>query len=155
MEVFRITQEQFSDDLTGNGSRLFGGRWNSEGLFAVYVSSSRSLALLETLAHLPPKMLDVKVYNLITISISSDVFSEEISLTSLADGWDAPEAQLYTKGIGDRFLRNNKALMLSVPSVMIPEERNYVLNPLHNRMKKVKIVNKRRVHFDKRLKEKF
>ena len=150
MELFRIAQEQFADDLTGNGSRLFGGRWNSEGIFAVYASYSRSLALLETLAHTPAKMLGTKNYQLITLRVPDIITIEEISFINLPVGWDAPDTRLYTQKLGDKFFQNNSRLMLAVPSVLMHEEINYVLNPLHTDMKKVKIVNKRKVYFDKR-----
>ncbi len=151
MEVFRITQEQFADDLTGNGARLFGGRWNNEGLFALYTSSSRSLALLETLAHTPAKMLGVRIYNLITVSIQDDMIAEQILISSLPSGWDEPDTRPVTKKLGDKFLRDKKKLLIAVPSVLMPEESNYILNPLHTDMRKVKIINKRRIYFDKRM----
>lgn len=153
MELYRITQEQFADDLSGNGSRLFGGRWNSEGIFAVYSSSFRSLSLLETLAHTPAKLLGSKNYQLITLQIPDTVKTEEILLKDLPIGWDSPDATTFTQKLGDRFFQDNKKLLLSIPSVLMQEEINYVLNPLHTDMKKVKIINKRRVYFDKRISE--
>lgn len=151
MELFRITQEKFADDLSGNGSRLFGGRWNSEGYFALYTSSSRSLALLETLAHTPAKMLSAKIYYLITLSIPDNQKAQKILLTNLPAGWDAPDTRPFTKKLGDQFVLDKKELLLEVPSVLMPEESNFVLNPLHEEMRKVKIVNKRRIYFDKRI----
>ena len=151
MELYRITQDQFSDDLSGNGSRLFGGRWNSEGFFALYTSVTRSMALLETLAHIPAKMLDSKNYQLITLSVPDNIVPEEILLPSLANSWDAPDTRSFTKRLGDKFLIDKKSLLLSVPCVLMPEEINYVLNPLHKEMRKVKIVYKRRIYFDKRI----
>ena len=151
MEIYRITQQQFAADLTGNGARLFGGRWNSEGFFALYTSSSRSLALLETLAHTPAKFFDVRVYQLIILSVPDNILTQKISIKNLSPGWDAPDTRPFTKKIGDTFLSNNKNLLLEVPSVIMPEEINYVINPLHEDMKQVKIVNQRRICFDKRI----
>lgn len=151
MEIYRITQKEYAEDLSGNGARLFGGRWNSEGFFALYASSSRSLALLETLAHTPAKMLDVRVYHLITLSVPDNIVTQKLSLKNLMPGWDAPDTRPFTKKIGDSFLTNKKELILEVPSVMMPEEINYVLNPLHKDMNQVKFVNKRRIYFDKRV----
>lgn len=148
MELFRISQERFADDLTGNGSRLFGGRWNSEGVFAVYTSSSRSLALLEVLAHTPAKMLNTKNYQLVIPDI---IIAEEVLFSQLPVGWDAPDVRLYTKKMADQFFKENKSLMLAAPCVLIGEEMNYILNPFHAEMRKVKIVHKRRIHFDERL----
>ena len=151
MELFRITQEKYAEDLSGNGARLFGGRWNSEGLFAIYTSSSRSLALLETLAHTPAKMLQERIYILVTLSVPDAVKPEEIDREKLTAGWDAPDTRPLTKKIGDKFLRNKSGLLLIVPSVLMPEENNYILNPSHPDIKKVKLVNKRRIHFDARM----
>jgi len=151
MEIYRITQQEFADDLSGNGARLFSGRWNSEGFFALYTSSSRSLALLETLAHTPAKFLDVRVYQLITLSVPDNILIQKISVKKLLPDWDAPDTRPFTKKIGDTFLSNKKNLMLGVPSVMMPEEINYLLNPLHEDMKQVKMMNQRRIYFDKRV----
>lgn len=151
MELFRITQEKYAEDLSGNGARIFGGRWNSEGLFAVYTSSSRSLALLETLAHTPSKMLQERIYILVTLSVPDTVKPVEIDKEKLTAGWDAPDTRPLTKKMGDKFLRNKSGLLLIVPSVLMPEENNYIINPIHSDLKKIKLVNKRRIHFDARL----
>lgn len=151
MELYRITQEMYSEDLTGNGSKLFGGRWNSEGIPALYCASSRSLALLETLAHTPAKMLLVKTYILITISVPASAMHEVITIDELPEKWDAVDIHPFTQHTGDNFLRENKKLILSVPSVLMPEENIFVFNPLHSDMTKVKITRKRRIQFDKRI----
>lgn len=151
MQLYRITQEKYADDLSGNGARIFGGRWNSEGLFAVYTSSSRSLALLETLAHTPTKMLGEKIYMLITLSIPDSIEPEELDKNKLTAGWDAPDTRPLTKKLGDNFLRSKNGLLLLVPSVLIPEENNFLLNPLHQDMKKIKLIHRRRIHFDTRV----
>lgn len=151
MELFRITQEKFAMDLSGNGSRLYGGRWNSEGVFALYASSSRSLALLETLAHVPAKMLQSKAYILISLYIPDVEEMQKVAVDRLAQGWDTIATPFYTRAIGDTFLRSGEKILLEVPSVIMPEEKNYVLNPLNKGMKKVKIVHQRKVVFDNRM----
>ncbi len=153
MELFRITQKKFAEDLSGNGSRLFGGRWNSEGFYALYTSSTRSMALLETLAHTPAKMLDIKDYELITLQVPDSVGIEKILLSALPKFWDAPDTRIFTKKLGDKFLSEKTNLLLEVPCVLMPEEVNYVLNPLHKDMNKVKIIRSRRIYFDKRVEE--
>jgi len=150
MELFRITQEKYADDLSGNGARLYGGRWNSGGLFAIYTSSTRALALLETLAHAPAKMLDVKNYLLVTLSVPDSIKPELIEPAGLPAGWDAPDTRPVTKKLGDKFLRGKTGLLLAVPSVLVYEEINYMLNPLHPDIRRVKIIFKRRIQFDKR-----
>ncbi len=151
MEIYRITQEKYADDLSGNGARIFGGRWNSEGLFAIYTSSSRSLALLETLAHTPAKMLSERNYVLVSLFIPETIKPEVLDKNKLTTRWNAPDARPLTKKLGDKFLRSKTGLLLSVPSILIPEENNYLLNPLHPDIKKIKMVHKRRIYFDARI----
>src|SRR5574338_437508 len=151
MELYRIAQEKYADDLSGNGARVFGGRWNSEGLFALYTSSSRSLSLLEILAHTPAKMLKMRIYMLITLSLPDTVRIETLDKNKLSPGWDAPDTRPLTKKLGDKFLRSKSSLLLSVPSVLMPEENNYLVNTVHPDMKKLKIIFKRRIYFDARL----
>lgn len=151
MELYRITQEKYADDMSGNGAKLFGGRWNSEGSSALYTASSRSLALLETLAHTPAKMLSTKVYMLITLHVPDTVTIQESDFKKMPLGWDAPDIRLFTQKTGDSFLASKMNVLLSVPSVLVYEENNFILNPLHPDFKKVKIVHKRRINFDKRV----
>lgn len=151
MELFRITQELYASDLSGNGSYIYGGRWNSEGNYALYTSFSRSLALLETLAHVPAKLLHNKPYLLITLRVPDKELVKKINVKDLPSGWDAIDAPLFTQRIGDRFLHDNNQLLMEVPSVLMPEESNFILNPLFKGMKKVSIIHKRRIVFDNRI----
>lgn len=151
MELYRIAQEKYAEDLSGNGARLFGGRWNSEGQFALYTSFTRSLALLETLAHTPAKLLQAKTYLLITLFIPDTTVIQSIEAKKLSHGWNDVEISPFTQKTGDQFLIAKKNMALAVPSVLIPEELNYVLNPLHADFKKLKIVNTRRIRFDNRV----
>ena len=151
MEVYRIAQAKYADDLSGNGARLYGGRWNSEGNFALYTSSSRSLALLETLAHTPAKLLQVKEYILITLFLPDLINIIQVDYKKLPAGWDDTEIKLFTQKTGDDFLAAQKGLVLKVPSVSVPEEMNFMINPLHADYKKVKIIHRRRINFDKRI----
>ncbi len=155
MEFYRITQALYADDLSGNGSRLFGGRWNSEGHYALYTAASRSLALLETLVHAPLKLLHSKSYKLITISVPDKTPMEILNVKDLPPNWDALEVEDLTQKIGDKFLEEQKKLILCVPSVLIPEEYNYVLNPLHTDMKQVKNIHQREIRFNDRLVKSF
>lgn len=154
MELFRITQEKYAEDLSGNGARIFGGRWNSEGKYALYTSATRALALLETLAHTPAKMLSSNTYLLITLFVPDKETIQTIYSDDLWAGWDNRDAPLFLKKTGDLFLTQNEKLILQVPSVLMPEESNYILNPLQEGMKKVKIVHKRRMVFDSRIQAK-
>lgn len=151
MEVYRITQEKFANDLSGNGARLFGGRWNSEGMYALYTAGSRSMALLETLAHSNIKLLTEKNYILVTISVPEDATIKIITPQQLEDDWDKLLANHSTIQTGDSFLAENKHLLLQVPSVLIPEENNFVINPLHPLMENVHIKSMRVLNINNRL----
>jgi len=153
MDIYRIAQEKYADDLSGNGAWLYGGRWNSEGFYVIYAASSRSLALLEILAHTPSKMLRENEYSLITLSIQLITPHLKIEHSQLQAGWNAPDIRLFTQKTGDQFLTGQQNLLLSVPSVIVPEENNFLINPNHMDMKKVKISFKRKISFDNRIGE--
>ena len=151
MELYRITQESYSNDLSGDGSRIFGGRWNSEGRYALYTSANRSLALLETLAHIPAKLFRNKKYILVTVFLPDKAPLKFIEEKDLPNNWDALDIQHVTQKIGDNFLEEQKGLLLRVPSVLMPEEFNYIINPLHPAMKQVKVIYQREIRFNDRL----
>ncbi|HEY1872027.1 MAG TPA: RES family NAD+ phosphorylase [Chitinophagaceae bacterium] len=155
MEAYRIAQELYADDLSGNGSRLFGGRWNSEGCYALYTSANRSLALLETLAHVQAKFFSNKKYILVTVVIPDKPSIKILRQKDLPTNWDALDIFQVTQKIGDHFLEEQKDLILRVPSVLMPEEHNYVINPLHPTMKQVKIIHQRQIEFNDRMMKSF
>ncbi len=148
MILFRLTNSMFANDLSGNGARLFGGRWNSEGRPAIYMAATRSLAVLESLAHINPTNIPDDMV-LLTIEVPDDVISLDIDL--LPNNWkESPEPHIL-KQIGNSFLLKNEHLLLKVPSVLVPEEFNYLLNPQNPHIEKVKIKAKTPFSFDERI----
>ena len=148
MLLYRITSAKYADDLSGNGARLYGGRWNSEGKPMLYLASSRSLAVLESLAHLVATNIPNELV-MITIEAPDDFL--EIPEKILPDNWNEYPEQHIVKQIGNSFLQRNEHLLLKVPSALVPEEFNYLLNPLHPKAGKVKIIKKAPFNFDGRL----
>jgi RES domain-containing protein len=148
MLLYRIAKCQYVDDLTGTGARLYGGRWNSVGKPAVYLASSRALAVLEVLVHLPPTLLPAD-YCVITIDTPDDIFKTDI--THLPRNWKEYPEPVQLKHLGDQFLKANQHLLLQVPSAIVKEEYNYVLNPMHPLMTQVKSVHQESFAFDERL----
>lgn len=135
-------------DLSGTGARLYGGRWNSEGRSMVYLASSRSLAVLEALAHLSPTNIP-DGFCMMMIDAPDDF--AEIAADSLPENWsDFPEP-MGLKRIGNNFIAENKTLFLKVPSAIFSEEFNYLLNPLHPKAPSVKIISNKPFRFDRRL----
>jgi RES domain-containing protein len=149
MILYRIVNCSYADDLTGTGARLYGGRWNSEGKPAIYLASSRSLAVLEVLVHLPPLMVPDN-YCLTEIEVPDHSITH-VSIDDLPDNWKDVSPPAALRQMGDEFLKTQEHLLMKVPSSIVPMEHNYLLNPRHKAMKKVKILKKELFDFDTRL----
>ncbi|HEY0246163.1 MAG TPA: RES family NAD+ phosphorylase [Mucilaginibacter sp.] len=147
MILYRLTKCIYTD-LSGLGARLYGGRWNSEGRSMVYLTSSRSLAVLEALVHLSPTNLP-NDYCMMTIDVPDSI--TEIDLQLLPHNWHEYPEQNGLKQIGNNFIRENKYLLLKVPSAIVKEEYNYLMNPLHPQSATVKILSNQPFYFDQRL----
>src|ERR1700733_4645328 len=136
MVLYRIVNCSYADDLSGMGARLYGGRWNSEGKPAIYLASSRSLAVLEVLVHLPPLMIPDN-YCLVEIEVPENSITN-ILTDDLPGSWKDISPPIVLKQMGDDFLKKKEHLVMKVPSSIVPMEYNYLLNPLNAGMKKVK-----------------
>lgn len=112
----------------GEGARAAGGRWNSVGVPVVYVASSLSLALVEVLVHLPAGLL--AAYSAVPVSFDGTRVATLADRDLPAD-WRRVPPPVSPRAIGDRFVADGRALALRVPSVVVPSEWNYVLNPAH------------------------
>jgi len=133
--VWRIatdTPSYEADDLTGAGAKLTGGRWNEVGAPVVYASETRALACLETVVHLNASGLPLNRY-LVEVSIADDVWSgaQIATAASLKVGWEAEPAGRVSVAFGTDWLRSGKSALLVVPSVVVPEESNVLINPNH------------------------
>jgi RES domain-containing protein len=130
--------------LDGEGARLYGGRWNSPGRPMVYASQSPSLPVLEVMVHLdldPAYLPDD--YRLLALEIPDDALSERLE--------QAPEQAAACAAMGDDFLLRGEAFWLSVPSVVVPQDRNILINPLHPQASRLRIVDDEPFRFDARL----
>ena len=143
--VWRLANGRYPP-LDGEGARLAGGRWNSAGRAAVYTSESLALCLAESLVHIPGALpLGYMRYK---IFVPDDAI-EIVEANSLKRSWQTD--LLYTRRLGDKWLREERSLAIAVPSVVLPESTNVILNPLHPRATEVRITNKRPFRFDPRL----
>jgi RES domain-containing protein len=148
MIVYRITNETYKDDISGNGAALYGSRWNTRGLPLLYTSQFISLSILESLVHLKKKEIPPTQY-LLHIEVPDENKIAEISYKKIRKNWhEEPE---YTQWLGDQFLQNNQGLVLKVPSAVVLQESNFLLNPLHTKFKKVRIISTELLELDKRL----
>ena len=150
MLVYRIAKREVVGDLTGTGARLFGGRWNHRGTAIVYTSETRSLATVEYLVHLSlsnaPRGLMIA-----TIEIPDSIVSEDIPRSSLPKGWRDYPPPRGVADLGTRWAKSKKSLFLRVPSAVVEQEYNILINPLHSEMPRVVLREMEAFEFDKRL----
>jgi len=148
MTIYRLTTSTYKDDLTGTGARLYGGRWNSPGIPALYTAENISLAVLEILVRADRYTLP-QSYVLLKINVPDNAASITIAENKLKKSWENDPA--LTQWMGDEILKANEVLLLKVPSAVVPEENNYIINTRHKDFKKIKISNSSGFDFDKRL----
>lgn len=145
MIVYRLAKAAFTA-LDGEGARLYGGRWNSPGRPMVYTAASPSLAVLEVLVHLDlPAELMPDDYRLLAIDIPEDAAVEHLDET--------PTEGRARLDAGDGFLTRGAALVLLVSSVIVPQERNALINVRHPDMARARLVGDEAFRFDPRLLE--
>ncbi len=146
---WRIVPEARADDaFTGEGAKVYGGRWNSPGVAVVYGSQHKSLAALEHLVHLNPR--SAARFKVFSFHFHGSLM-ESISLRDLPENWRQEPPPPSTQQYGDRWVREGRSAVLAVPSIIIPEELNYVLNPAHTDFKGITISKSQHFVFDPRL----
>jgi RES domain-containing protein len=152
MFLYRVCHNRYRDDLSGNGAKIHGGRWNSPGFPVVYTSSTKSLAVLECLANTPAVVLQNN-FVVLTIETQGGFSIYEIVPKDLPADWRQFPAPAYLARLGDKWLKSGVNLLLQVPSVVIPSEFNYLINPLHPGAEKVKILAIEELLLDTRIRE--
>ena len=129
-ELWRVVKRTHAATaFDGKAAQRFGGRWNSPGRRVVYTSASKSLAVLEVLVH-----LDVgrPLPRLVAFAFDvPDELVDRLPAERLPRHWRTPHGMLATQRIGDEWLAAGNTLALAVPSTIVPEESNYLLNPAH------------------------
>ena len=118
--------------MKGLGAKATGGRWNEPGIAVVYSSTNRSLTCLETLVHLNAGGLPLNRY-LVEIDVPDDIWEAAViaSPTSLPVGWDAEPAGMVSISYGTDWVNNNRSAILFVPSIIVPDEQNVLINAGH------------------------
>lgn len=147
--AWRIVKEKHSATaFDGEGGWLFGGRWNSRGTRLVYTSATLSLAALESLVHLNPPV----AFKYVAIPIEFDeALVEIVAAAGLPADWTEEPPPPSTAKIGDLWVKESRSAVLELPSVIIPGEPNYLLNPAHPDFKKITIGKPVPFSFDPRL----
>jgi RES domain-containing protein len=153
--VWRIAQDALTyeaDDLSGAGAKKDGGRWNEVGISVTYASETCALACLETFVHLNAGGLPLNRY-LVEITIPDDIWaSAQVEIpSSLRVGWDAEPAGRVSIQFGTVWVRSGSSALLVVPSVIVPEERNVVINPAHPDSVRITASKRRKWLYDPRM----
>lgn len=136
--------------LDGYGAVHHPGRWHSAGKRVVYVADSPAAALVEKLVHLDLTYDDLPdSYTLIKIEAADSVQVEDVAATELPHGW--VDDQKISRAFGDQWLRSSRASLLRVPSAILPETFNYLLNPAHRDASRIRVLWHREYPWDRRL----
>ena len=150
MDVYRITTKKWSKKLIASG---YSARWNSSGVYILYTASSRSLACLENIVHRTPSELIIPFITMV-ICIPDSIKFATINLSDLPENWDLPGEDGYqlSRPFGDKWIRDNETAILKVPSAIIKNDFNILLNPNHKDFKEIKIIDEEPFCFDSRIK---
>lgn len=149
--AYRIAQERYIQDLSGYGAYLVGGRWNLPGTYVLYLAAHRSLAYLEYLVHQYDRALWPTQLRLATIEIKNDDQIIELTPDQLPENWSDMQYNVAIQQTCERFFRKG-VFGLKVPSVVVPGEYNFALNPQCKPFSSsVVISNIEPANFDKRL----
>lgn len=151
IDAWRLVKTSHQQDaFTGEGARLFGGRWNRPGTAMIYVSGSLALAAMEIFVHIRSTSLHLK-FIYFSVTIPDKVSLTKIDFNTLPPNWREEPPPSATKDIGTQWVQNAQSAVLQIPSAIVPEEMNYLLNPLHSDFNKIKISEPKPFHFDSRM----
>jgi RES domain-containing protein len=136
--------------LTGQGGLRVSGRWHTRGRPIVYCAMTPAAALLETLVHFEIELHDLPIhYRMMKIDVPADIAAERLRLEELPNDWTADVT--YTRSIGDTWLARGSSACLAVPSSIVPETFNVLVNPAHRDAKRIAIAHVTDYAIDPRL----
>jgi RES domain-containing protein len=142
------TSRYVADDMSGAGAKNTGGRWNPVGMAVTYSSENIALAVHETVVHLRSGGLPLNRY-LVRIDVPDDVWAARHVLSPPV-GWDALPAGMVSVQAGEAWLLARSSALLVVPSVIVPEESNVLINPLHPDSARIAATVLRKWYYDPR-----
>lgn len=149
LSVWRLVTARFAKSaFSGDGARLYGGRWNRKGVPLIYTAATQSLAMLEMLVQDEPLRAR---YVMIEARIPKGVKIDRVKPEDLPADWRSVAARDNLQTIGTEWARKRNGAVLAVPSAVIPDETNYLLNPLHADFRRIRIGKPQRFETDLRL----
>ena len=150
MRLYRITKTQYINDLSGEGSRLYGGRWNKAGDAMLYFSQNLSLSLLEIIVHVDYAQLPLD-YSFLEVEIPDSNIKKIQSIDFIEPKWSTEKAVNQLQMLGSNWLKKKESLAMMVPSAVMNQENNIIVNPFHKDFEKLKIIRTDKMDFDPRL----
>ena len=150
MHVYRIAKTQYIHDLTGMGARLYGGRWNHKGIGLVYTAESRALATVEYLVQVPLSLVPHDL-SMAMLDIPNWITSKTMAVGNLPANWRDYPAPSALADLGMQWALSRETLLLRVPSVVVEDEWNVLINPLHPDLPHVTLAQVEPYRFDARL----
>ena len=149
--AWRIVKAAFAEQaFDGKGARQFGGRWNSAGTPIIYTADCLAAAALELMVN----MIDYSVIlqKFVRIAVAFPERSlKTLAAADLPDGWQRSPASAECKAVGDAWVRKKESPVLKIPSAVIPEHFNYLINPEHPEFSELKVHPALPFDFDRRL----
>jgi RES domain-containing protein len=149
MLVYRITKTVYADRLVASGGAA---RWNSRGQFVIYTAATRALACLENVVHRSGEGL-LADFRVMVIDVPDALLIETISPETLPPDWFEFRQYDACQRIVGEWLRNGRSAVLKVPSAIIPNEWNFLLNPAHPDFTRITLLQAEPFVFDPRIKE--
>ncbi|QDQ29014.1 RES domain-containing protein [Chitinimonas arctica] len=146
------TPNYLADDLSGTGAKITGGRWNRAGIPLLYCAENIALACMETLVHTKASGLPLNRY-LVRLEIPDPLWqaAQRLTADSAPVGWDAVPVGKASLDFGDAWANSLASAVLLVPSVIVPDEHNILINPLHPDAARISATKLRRWLYDSRL----
>jgi RES domain-containing protein len=149
VQVWRLCRKKYAA-FDGEGARAAGGRWNRRGTAVVYTSATLSLAVLEYFVNLPKAAAPPDLVA-VSADLPADITMTSLDLGDLPRGWRKYPAPDALADLGTRWAEEGKTAILAVPSAVVPQEKNYLLNPAHPRFREIKTGKPEPLSLDSRM----
>lgn len=151
IRLYRLSGKKYARDLSGEGSRLYGGRWNHVGTPCVYAAENRSLAVLEYSVNSDLYLIP-RALSMLTLLVPAESV-KECTIPELPGNWMEAPAPFHTKDFGTRILQQRTHLLIRIPSAIVPQEFNYLINPQHPLAAQIQIAEAVDFIYDPRVKQ--
>jgi len=150
--IWQICEATFAASaFSGEGASIVGGRWNSKGKRMVYTAEHLSLDILELFVHLNVPTVERDFFVAIKAEIPDNLDVEYMNIDRLPSDWYLSSSKSSLQAVGDEWMDSTRTPILAVPSAIVPQEFNYLINPLHPQFERLIIERPQPFNFDTRM----